>query len=150
MGILIETLLSEANRPGVVVDCALLVDNEVGAKKGMTGMVIKGGYKAFKAIKPSIVENAVNLLLDDFAKILDRHYDQYLESNPDKKMSFSAWASQRNAKMADDLLVVTDDMMDRSNKNALKKIYKGLRKIAQRNVADAIPAVGKLIDKHLA
>ena len=49
----------------------------------------------------------------------------------------------------DDLLGVTDAIIARSSKTALKKIYNGLRKIAERNVAQAVPAVGRLIDKYM-
>ena len=65
MGVLKDTLLQTDNRPVVIQDCADLVDREVARKKGVTGMMIKGGYKAFKAIKPSIVTDAVDILLDD-------------------------------------------------------------------------------------
>jgi len=148
MGTLQEKMLNETTKPKVVKDCCGLVDSEVAAKRGVTGLMIKGGYKAFKAIKPSMVENAIKLLLDDFTKVLDTHYDDYIKEQPDKNRAFDYWAKNRDVKMADDLLTVTDDLMNRSNKKAIKKIYKGLRKVAQRNVAEAIPAVGKLVVKY--
>jgi hypothetical protein len=149
MGILQDTMLNEKNRPDVIQDCVALVDAEVASKKGITGMVIKTGYKGFKAIKPSIVPTAVDVLLDDFAKVLDSYYDEYLASVPDKSKSFDEWAKARDTKMADDLLGVTDDIMERSDKKAIKKIYNGMRNIAQKNVAQAIPAVGRLVVKYL-
>jgi hypothetical protein len=150
MGILKERLSQPEKRPQVITDCAKLVDAEVAAKTGVTGLMIKGGYKAFKAIKPSIVENAVDHLLDDFAVVLDRHYDAYLAADPGKRVPFDAWAKNRDAVIADDLLKVTDGIMERSNKVAIRKIYTGMRKIAQRNVAEAVPAIGRLSMKHAA
>lgn len=149
MGILQDTMLEKTRRPQVIKDCAQLVDSEVASKKGVTGIMIKTGYKAFKAIKPTIVETAVDVLLDDFTKVLDSQYETYLAAHPDKSTAFDTWAKQRDGEMADKLLKVTDDLMDRSNKQAIKKIYSGLRKVAQRNVAEAIPAVGKLVIKHV-
>lgn len=149
MGILKDTLLAEEKRPTVVKDCATLVDAEVAAKRGVTGMMIKGGYKAFKAIKPGIVTKAVEHLLDDFAVVLDRYYDNYLKDEPEKKTGFDVWGKRRDVKMADDLLKVTDDIMDRSDKKAMVKIYRGLRGTAQKNVAEAVPAIGRLVMKHL-
>ena len=149
MGTLKDTLMAEDNRPTVVKDCADLVDAEVAAKKGVTGMMIKGGYKAFKAIKPGIVTKAVEHLLDDFTVVLDRYYDNYMVDEPEKTTGFDAWARKRDSQLADDLLKVTDDIMDRSDKKAMVKIYRGLRGTAQRNVAEAVPAVGRLVIKHL-
>jgi len=149
MGILLDTLLQESKRPVVVKDCVSLVDSEVAAKTGMTGMIVKTGYKAFKAIKPTIVETAVETLLNDFAKVLDKHYDTYLAAYPDKSKSFDQWAAPRDKEMANDLLGVTDDIMNRSSKVAIKKIYSSLRHIAEKNVAEAVPGIGRLVVKHL-
>lgn len=148
MGILKENILNNSNRPSVIKDCAQVVDAEVASKKGMTGMLIKGGYKTFKAIKPTIVENAVDVLLDDFAQKLDEQYEAYLKAVPDQSQPFDMWATARDKEIANNLLGVTDNMINKSNKNAIKKIYKGLRGIAEKNVAVAVPAVGKLVMKY--
>ena len=76
--------------------------------------------------------------------------DRTAETDPGKRTPFDAWAKNRDAVIADDLLKITDGMMDRSNKNAIKKIYKGLRNVAQRNVAEAVPAIGRLSIKHVS
>jgi len=149
MGILKDKMLEPAKRPEIIKDCSRLVDSEVAAKRGVVGLMVKGGYKAFKAIKSGIVESAVDHLLDDFTVVLDKHYDKYLEDEPSKVTSFERWSKKRDAVMADDLLSVTDNMMERSKKKALKKIYHGLRKVAQRNVAEAIPGVGRLVMKRM-
>jgi hypothetical protein len=150
MGILKDKLAVAEQRPQIISDCAKLVDAEVAAKTGVTGLMVKGGYRAFKAIKPTIVDNAVDHLLDDFAVVLDKHYETYLAADPGKRVPFDAWAKNRDAAIADDLLKVTDGIMDRSNKAAIRKIYQGLRKTAQRNVAEAVPAIGRLAMKHVA
>jgi hypothetical protein len=149
MGIVKEKLLEETNRPKVVDDCARLVDGEVAAKRGVTGFMIKGGYKAFKALKPRIVHDAVEHLLDDFTGIIDDHYEEYLGQHEEQTVGFDAWAKRRDERIAEDLLGVTDRMMERSTKTAIKKIYKGLRGVAKRNVCDAVPAVGRLVIKHV-
>lgn len=148
MGILKDNILNESNKPTVIKDCAHLVDAEVAAKKGMTGMMIKSSYKMFKAVKPTIVEQAIDTLLDDFAVKLDEQYENYLSAVPDKSQPFDKWATARDKEIADQLLGITDDIMNRSSKTALKKIYNGLRGIAEKNVAAAVPAVGKLVMKY--
>ena len=146
MGALKDKLLEETKRPEVVNDCVILIDNEVAAKKGVTGMVIKTGYKAFKALRPNIVKEAVEHLLNDFVDVLDKHFDTCQSSGA---ASFETYAGPRDTAIADDLLGVTDNIMAKSDKAALKKIYNGLRKVAERNVAQAVPAVARLVDKHM-
>jgi hypothetical protein len=148
MGILKDKLGVPEKRPTVIADCVKLVDDEVASKSGVTGLMIKGGYKAFTTIMPRMVENAVDVLLDEFIVVLDRHYEAYLKAVPDKKTSFGAWAKNRDSVIADDLLKITDAIMDRSNKTAIKKIYSGMRKVAQRNVAEAVPGIGRLVERH--
>jgi hypothetical protein len=150
MGVLKDKLSVPERRPQIIEDCARLVDGEVAAKTGVTGIVIKTGYKAFKALKPTIVKEAVDHLLDDFATVLDRHHESYLAAEPERRTPFDAWAKKRDSVIADDLLKITDGMMDRSSKTAIKKIYKSLRNVAQRNVAEAVPAIGRLVIKHVA
>ena len=149
MGIVVDKLLKEDVRPVVVDDCVQLVDDEVAAKKGLSGKMIRVGYKAFIKIKPGIVKKAVEHLLDDFAGVLDRHYEEYEKADPDRGEAFSAWAARRDSRIADDLLKITDDIIARSDKGAIKKIYKSLRGTAQRNVAEAVPRVGDLVARHV-
>lgn len=150
MGAVKDKLLDTEVRPNVIADCVRVVDGEVASKKGMTGLVIKGGYKAFKALKPGIVEEAVTHLLDDFVAIVDKHYDEYLADEPERSAGFDTWVSRRNMRVADDMLGVTDRVMDRTRFTALKKIYQGLRNIAQKNVAEAVPAIGRLVVKYVS
>ncbi len=146
MGALTDKLLEPAVRPTVVLDCAALVDSEVAAKSGITGAIIRTGYKAFKALKPNIVKEAVDYLLNDFVEVLDRYYDKFKVAG---SVSFESWVRPKDAELADDLLKVTDSIMNKSEKTALKKIYSGLRKIAEKNVAQAVPAIARLVEKHM-
>lgn len=150
MGAVKDKMLDSKVRPNVVADCVKIVDNEVSSKKGVTGLVIKGGYKAFKAFKPTIVEEAVDHLLDDFVAIVDKHYQEYLAEDPGRSTGFDAWVARREMRLADDMLGVTDSVIERTRYTALKKIYQGLRSVAQKNVAEAVPAIGRLVVKYVA
>lgn len=149
MGVLKDRLLDGQARPKLISDCIKLVDAEVDSKKGVIGLMIKGGYKAFKAVMPNIVEQAVDHLLDDFVGVLDTLHDEYLKQDKDLGLSFDIWMSNQKNRVADALLGVTDSIMERSTKVALKKIYSGLRSIAQKNVAEAVPGIGSIIRKHM-
>ncbi len=148
MGVAKDKLLDENTRPSVVEDGVRLVDSEVAAKKGITGVLIKGGYKGFKKLKPGIMNEAVNGLLDKFVDIIDRHYSEYLEEVPDKSTSFGTWAQRRDARIADDMLSITDNYMNKSSIKVLTKIYYGMRKIGEKSVIQAIPGMSKLVMKY--
>ncbi len=149
MSALKDNLLKPGSRSAVVADCVQLVDDEVASKKGVAGVMIKGGYKAFKKLKPGIVSEAVDHLLEPFVTALDNVYADYLQSDPDKKTAFDKWAGGREKQVANELLGVTDDIIRRSDKTVIKKIYNGLRKIAEKNVIQAVPGVSRLIMKHV-
>lgn len=149
MGIVTEKLLSAANRPNVVVDCVHLVDSEVEAKTGISGMLIKGGYKAFKAVKPAIVREAVDHLLDEFVVVFDKHYEEFRSENPSGSVSFESWAVRRDERLADDMLGITDRKIAKAKMVVIRKIYEGMRKVAQNQVAMAMPAVARLVVKHV-
>ena len=58
-----EILLDSSRRSTVVADLQTLIDEEVAAKSGVSGTVIKTGYAAVKKIKPGIIGAAVDSLL---------------------------------------------------------------------------------------
>ena len=75
-----ETLLNDTDRPSVVSDCVDLIDAEVASKKGIGGLAIKTAFKTVKAIKPGIIPDAVNFLLDDFVEKLEPFYGEFKKS----------------------------------------------------------------------
>jgi hypothetical protein len=149
MGVVKDKMLQSDLRPTVIADCVQLIEDEVNSKKGVSGMLIKGGFKAFKKFRPSMVTEAVDHLLDKFAEILDRVYTDYQKEGPDKSVPFDKWATNRDTWVANEMLSITDDIVGKSNKNMVKKIYGGMRKVAEKNTAQAVPGVARLIIKHV-
>ena len=147
MGVVKDKLLDDGVRPAVISDCVRLIDQEVASKRGVGGMMIKGGYKAFKKFKPSIVKDAVEALLESFTEVLDDVYEDYLKE--DGKTPFDTWASRRKPSIANSLLGITDSIIDSSDKAAIKKMYGGMRKIGQKNVEEAIPGISRLVIKYV-
>ncbi|HHH30902.1 MAG TPA: hypothetical protein ENK57_21510, partial [Polyangiaceae bacterium] len=58
-----DALSDDTKRNAVIDACVQLVDDEVQKKKGLGGMVIKGGYKAIKGISPGFIRKVVDKLL---------------------------------------------------------------------------------------
>lgn len=144
MGSLIDALTAESTKPNVVRDCCQLIDAEVEDKGGLSGIAIKAGYKAVKGIKPGFVEKAVEDLLPDFAKALDPIYADAKSANKPVADFFAA-SSDR---VANALLSITDAKAARAKSGVAKSAYDKLRSSAKKNVEQAVPRLGKLIEKY--
>ncbi|EHY89691.1 DUF6918 family protein [Saccharomonospora azurea] len=141
-----EILLDSSRRPTVVADLQTLIDEEVAAKSGVSGTVIKTGYAAVKKIKPGIIGAAVESLLDEFVAALEPIYADFKASGA---AEFGTYLPTR-PDAADALLSVTDARSEKSDRDSIKKVYSKLRPKGKENVEEALPRLGKLIDKHAA
>ncbi|WP_158879754.1 DUF6918 family protein [Amycolatopsis anabasis] len=142
-----EILLDSSRRPAVVSDFEVLVDQEVSDKGGVSGAVVKTGFAAVKKIKPGIIPAAVDSLLDDFAGSLEPFYADFRGKGGG---DFGAYLSSRSDEAADALLSVTDARAEKSSRDSIKKVYGKLRPNGKKNVEEALPRLGQLIDKHAA
>lgn len=147
MGTLSETMLDSDIRSQVVADYAALIDHQVAAKSGPTGMMIKAGYKGIKGIKPGYMEELVEILLPSFMGVLDVNYTDYTESN--SQAAFDAWIAGRSQPIAEQLLGITDKVIRHADNKMVVKIYQGVRKIARKHVSMAIPEMAAVTMKYM-
>ena len=139
MGVLEAALTDPAVRPRVVEACCVLVDAEVAARSGLTGMAVRAGYRAVKAVRPSMVRDAVDHLLPDFAAALEplhaeapgTAFEPHLRANADR--------------VAEALLGVTDRRIQQTKSAALRKTYSGLRGIARGQLTVSVPGLARTI-----
>ncbi len=138
--------LQTVDRQIVIDDTAQLIDDEVRSKSGFSGMALKGGYKVVKKLKPNMIEEAIDHLLDDFTAALDPLYQEFITKEDVK--NFEVYIQNHDARAANDLLSITDARAERSDKQVLKSTYSKLRGQAEKHVRQALPGVGRLIDRH--
>jgi hypothetical protein len=144
----VETLLDVINDPvrgrAVVTDAARLIDAEVAKKGGISGLAIKGGYRALKSLKPTMIEEALAHLLPDFARAVQPDVDKgRAEGN------LKAYFAKNGDVVADALLAVTDRKGQNAKNKAIKRIYDGLRPQAKKQVVESLPGLADLIVKHV-
>ena len=144
MGKLAEALCSPAKRPQVIRDVCALVDAEVSAKSGLAGIAIKGGYAVVKSIKPGFVPAAVDHMLDEFVQKLEPFFADHQR---EAKGTFESYVSARTNAVAEALLGVTDGRAAKADSGTLKKTYEKLRPYAKKNVEQAVPGLGRLVDR---
>ena len=109
-----------------------------------SGIAVKAGYAAVKGIKPGFVKNTVEHLLPEFAEQLDPVWEE-----AKKAPSPSGYLVANKSRVADALLAVTDARAAKSTKGMVKGTYERLRGSAKKNVEEAVPRLGKLLEKHL-
>jgi hypothetical protein len=141
---LVEALADEARKKDVIRDCCDLIDAEVKDKGGISGLAIKAGYGAVKGIKPGFVEGAVEDLLPDFAKALDPLCSDAKSQNK----GVSDFFSSNPSRVADALLSITDAKAARAKSGVAKSAYEKLRGSAKKNVEQAVPRLGRLVEKY--
>lgn len=140
---LLEALTDESKKPQIVKACCELIDAEVEDKGGISGLAIKAGYKAVKGVKPGFVEHAVEDMLPEFAKALEPIYAEAKSQNK----GVSDFFTSHSSRVADALLSITDAKASRAKSGVAKGAYDKLRSSAKKNVEQAVPRLGRLIEK---
>ena len=136
-----------AKRPAVINDCVQLIHDEVKAKKGFTGIAVKGAFKLVVALKPSILEESVDSLLDDFVGKLQPFYEQFQQGG--ESGTLSALMGGQASNVAEALLSITDARAQRASNKTLVKAYNSLRPKGKVHVEAAAPGIGRVLDKHI-
>lgn len=141
-----ERLGTEPVRPRLVADCTELVDAQVRAKSGLSGMAIKGAYATIKTIKKGFIPEVINGLLDDWLGKLQTYHDTWASGGSG---TFAAFLSARSEDVAEDMLSVTDERAQRTSHKTAKKAYEKMRGSAKAHVQDAVPELARIIERHL-
>ena len=141
---LADALKDDTKKAAIVNDCCTLVDEEVAAKGGLSGIAVKAGYAAVKGIKPGFIKSTIDHLLPEFAEKLDP-----LWTEAAKTPAPGSFLTSNKGRVADALLAVTDARAAKSNKGMVKSTYEKLRGSAKKNVEEAVPRLAKLLEKHL-
>jgi hypothetical protein len=146
MPTLADKLLTKEVRPKVVAEAALVVDAEVQDKGGLSGLAIKAAYGVVKAVKPGVIPEVMESLMDDFVARLEPFYAEWLKkSDP----PFGQYIAGRSDAVADALLAITDDRARISHNGTMKKAYEKLRPTGKKHVEAAVPRLGRMVQGYL-
>ncbi|QKT06256.1 hypothetical protein HUN08_02885 [Gordonia sp. X0973] len=131
------------NRDATVASLVDVIDAEVRDQSGISGTAVKAAYAAAQKVKPGVVTNATNAMLDDFLGALAPLWD----SKP-ADTGFGAHLAANGDAAAEALLAVTDGQAGEA-KPALAKAYNSLRGKAKGYVVAALPRVGDAIEQNV-
>ena len=146
MGKLQDILLDSSKRPQVVADCAQLVDQEVSSKGGLSGLAVKGGYALVKKIKPGIVPEAVDRLLNDFVAQLDPFHEAFVAKGSG---DLASYLQSRAGEVAAALLNITDSKVSKAENRTIKSAYEKLRPTGAKHVEAAVPGIARVLSKYV-
>jgi hypothetical protein len=141
-----DVLLQPGKRPQILNECEQLLDEEVASKGGLSGLAVKGAFKMVKAVKPGMIREAIDGLLDDFVARMEPFYGQWQAAGGG--VSVADYFAGKSAEVADALLGITDERAARSKNGTLKKAYESLRPQGKKHVQEAMPRLGRMIERH--
>ena len=144
MAHLTELLSAPDERPAVVADATALIDRQVRATSGVSGLAIRSAYRVVTSVRPGMVASAVDGMLVPFADALDPFYQEHLASGEPLEQVLD---DQRTS-MAEALLSVTDDRAERSRNRTVKRAYARVRGSARGHVEAAAPGIAELVGAH--
>lgn len=131
-------------RPAVIDDAVALLDREVAARSGVSGLAVKSAYKVLHSAKPGMVRSSVDSLLDPFADALD----PFWATGQATGTPLAQLLPEQQDSMAEALLAITDRRAQASSHKAVRAAYNKVRGMAHKQVATAAQGVGELVDKY--
>ena len=141
---LVEVLADATRVDAVIADSEVLLEREVASKRGLSGAAIRTGFRTMKKVRPGVIVHALRVLVPAFAPAVDPHVARAREAG-----GLRPYFTQHADRIADDLLTVTDAKAARAENRVLKRVYKTLRPQARKHVAQAMPGLADLCDKHV-
>lgn len=138
-----DVIKNKAIKASIVEDCTQLVDEQVKAKGGLSGVALKTAYSVVKGIGANYIPGAIGRLLPEVCKALDPIWAEgQATGNP------VAYLTEHKAKTADMVLQITDARAANSN-TAVRSAYNKLRKSVQGDVEAAVPGLATILGKHM-
>ena len=136
--------LNDPNKKAKVVDdCVKLIDDQVAAKSGLSGLGLKAGYATVKGVMPNYIAGAVEGLLPEAFAALDPIWSEGTQTG-----DAVGYLTQNRSRSADALLGITDARIEKTNKSIVRATYNKLRNSAKSYVEEAIPGLATIIDNY--
>lgn len=140
----LNTLIKDKSvKANIVADCTQLMDEQVAAKGGLSGMALKTAYKLIKGIGPKYVEGAIGRLLPEAFKALDPMWEEGLQNGTPVD-----YLIQNRSRTADLVLSVTDARMANKGEGILRSTYNKFRKSVKGDIEEAVPGLAKIIGNY--
>ncbi|MEM8611661.1 MAG: hypothetical protein AAGF93_06550 [Cyanobacteria bacterium P01_H01_bin.105] len=138
-----EKIQDAAIRASIADDCAKLIDKQVAAKGGLSGMAMKTAYGVIKGVGAGYIPGAISRLLPDACTALDPIWQEGQAAGDPVQ-----YLSDHSDRTADSILSVTDTRIENSSNGVVSATYKKLRKSVKNDVEAAVPDLAQIIGSH--
>lgn len=139
-----EKLRDEQITASIAADCTELMDGQVAAKSGISGLALKATYGVVKGIDADYIPGAIQRLLPEAIAALDPLWDEGVQTGDPV-----AHLTKNCDRTADTLLGVTDAKIQRVKNGLICSSYNKLRKSVKGDIVAAVPGLAQIIGKHL-
>ena len=144
-----EHVTEPSTRRAVVLDCVVVLEEEVNKKRGVSGLLVKGGFKVIKSLGSGTIEKLIDWLLDEFVEAMEPFYEQYQQVDEAARPTFARFVEDRTDAVANALIGVTDKRRQRAKNKLLIGAYDKLRPQALQHVREGVPGVGRVLSKYI-
>ena len=124
-------------------DCTHLIDRQVSAKTGLSGIALKTTYKVVKGIGNDYVLGAIRRLLPETLTALSPIWTEGVQQGDPV-----AYLAQHSDRTADVILSTTDARIAKKGGGLVGASYQKLRKSVKRDVVEAVPELARIIGKY--
>ncbi|MGG6297665.1 DUF6918 family protein [Leptolyngbya sp. AN02str] len=139
-----EKIADQTTKKNLVADCTKLIDEQVAAKGGVSGLALKAAYGVVKGVEPSYISGAIQRLLPDALAALDPVWNEGVQSGDPVQFLI-----QNRSLTADTLLSVTDAKIERAQNGVVRGAYSKLRKSVKGDVEAAVPGLAQILGTHV-
>ncbi len=140
----LSQLLEEPRRQSLKEDLAEFARAAVGRQSGIAGMAVKAAFNAATRLNPAIVERGIDKLLPSVLG----EFEPYWKDHP-SGTSFADFVAPHAPELSQSLLQVFDAQANTLSNPTLANTYRSLRKRAEKLIAPEIPALSRLLDRHM-
>ncbi len=131
-------------RAAIADDCVQLIDRQVSAKGGLSGMALKTAYKVVNGISSDYVRGALMRLMPETLSSLDPIWEEGVQAGDPV-----VHLSKNSDRTADAILAATDARIARSGQGVVSATYNRLRKSVKSDVVAAVPGLAAILQKHV-
>ena len=141
---LTSAIQNETVRNEIAADCSQLIDRQVSAKGGLSGLALKTAYKVVKGIGADYIPGAINRLLPETCAALDPIWAEGVQAGDPV-----LYLSNHQDRTADIILGATDRRIANNGNAIIKSSYQKLRKSVKGDVATAVPELAQILNRHV-
>ncbi|GAB4152934.1 MAG: hypothetical protein Fur0046_32750 [Cyanobacteria bacterium J069] len=139
-----DKLSDQTTKENLVADCVKLIDEQVAAKGGISGLALKAAYGVVKGVEPSYISGAIQRLLPEALSALDPMWSEGVQSGDPVQHLI-----QNRTRTADTLLSVTDNKIERAKNSVVRASYGKLRTSVKGDVEAAVPGLAQILGTHI-